>query len=1382
MRKVTGFLFALVIAGAILTGSWGGVAQLRAQGWVDGRDPCSARMLGRYYGMLEAQPGDTWALGRLLACTTVKSLVERYDRLSKAQAGNYNFRIILGNLHLRLKDFAKAAEAFKGAITVTGGRYEGHERLGEALRKLGKTEEARASYDRALALVKEARLKKAILRSLIDLTMSHRDMDKSRAYFKALVALEPGNRLLRMEFAQMLTRNLMHKEALAEYQDLLKRVRGNAQHSADLHKEIGRVYEAMGKDPEAKKSYWTAMRLLTPNHWMVEELYQRIIAIYRRKNDLRSLVSELEKKFTSRGFNEWKILSSLYDEMGEDDKAIGAYQAALRSQPQAIDVRGRLISLLTRLNRQKEAIAVLETQVRLASGEPRFHLELADLLWNEGMQDRALGVLARLGRQFPRDASVHIALADNYNKWGKPKLALAAHETLVRIEPRDPSHLVGLGEQHWQRGDRTRALATWARLLGPGLYPSREEAYASLAGIYAEHDLNKEAIGYYNKAIAQNVKNLEYRRGLAVALQKERSFDKAVTAWEKVIEMCTERGHSAIRREARTAIIDIWAGQGTLDRRLVPYRQRFEGQPPDMQSGYFLGEAFLKVKKIPEAEKVYQRILEIDGGEVEALLALEQIYRETYRLRRAIAILTRLIDVLPRRAREFHDRIALLYLQLYQDKKAIEHATAALKLSQNDAGGWARLGSIYEKKEDWSKAVDAYQKALKLNNRLFAIQFSLARIYMMLGNHVGAVKLYHEVIRRSPDEEDVRRAARLAVDIDEYLGSLLDLERELIPLAFTYTHKTIYRRSLVRLYARLVPRLAFEARFSQEEPARRRAESLLLAIGQRALKPLLEALSEKEGVQRDIAIEVLGHLGNKNAAPPLVRLALQPPPQDLAPAVVAPPPTTRYLSPGLSRPAVAATRSPGHVALQVRALMAAGRLRDPRTVEDLAKLLGDKAVEVREAAAWALSLLSDRRAQRHLERALEDPKVGVEIFACVGLGGLPRPPVGRLIGVAQDPRRRPEVRAACAFGLGLTRDRQALPVLVQLLDDERDVIAEKAAWGLGLVARPEAAPTLARLVWTRQGVVQQAIAWALSRSVAAKAHEPGIDSRVSLVEGRVDWSTHLEDLRPLGAQVNIAALRQILGALGPQLAESLRATLLRHRDLVLRVLQGLDEDPLVLAVPMLGASPSREEAMALEAALAPIREVLVKTLGRVKKTEDPDVRAHALRLSAKVDHPQILSWIKQGLAHPDASVRLAAGDAAVIAASRQSTLRDSLVDVLLVGLKGQPWHEQRERLVRLGDLGSARAVPVLVPFATSSQGFLAEAAVQALGKIRDAKGVDAVVRALGDRAARVRLAAVKALAAMDPARARRELPPLRARDPDAHVRAAAAKALGAKQP
>ncbi len=1348
-----------------------------ARTWVSGRNPCSGTMMGRYRAMIDSNPGNRWAMGKLLRCISVKGLANQYTKRIVRSPKNYNFRIVLGNLLMRLKRHSEAATAFSGAAKLKPGTYLAHYRLAAAHRKLKKPEEARKAYEASLSRTKVRRLKKKILRALIDLTIGRKKLEKARSYFVSLLKLDPRNRLLRLEFAQVLTRNLMYKQSLTEYRKLLKRYRGNSKWTADLWKEIGKVYERMGKDGDAKKAYGKAMRYLTASHWMRTELVQRVIAIHRRKNALRSLIAEYEKKWRSRGYFQWSFLASLYDEVGDDDKAIRAYRRALRAKPYAIDIRAKLIALLGRLNRHKEAIKVLREQVRIAPGEPRFHLELAKALWRERRPKRALAVLRRLGARFRRDPSVHLALADLFNKWGKPGLALKEFKILVRIERRDPGHLINLGEQYWQRGDKRRSLSTWKRLLGRGVYRSREDAYAALAQVYAEHDLNKEALKLFDKAIKLNSKKVDYRRARAMALQKNRQYDEAVKAWLVVIKMAVQKRHQSWRREGRTAIIDIWSRRRLLTRKITSYRTKFEARPPDLSAGYFMGEAYLKLKKVKEAEKIYKRILEIDDKQVEALLALEQIYREGYQLKKAIAILKRLSDAVPQRRREFFERIAVLYLQLYQDRLALSYAKRASQLaSKTDASAKARLGAIYERQENWKAAIKAYRSALQINSRLFKVYFSLARIYLQLGNHVEAVKLYHEVIRRSPDEEFVRRAARLAIDIDEYLGQLLDLERELIPLAFTYTHKKTYRITLVKLYARLVPRLAFEKQLDPDPKRRKRAAQLLFQIGQRALKPLLEALSERKGTQRDIAIDVLGHLGNKNAAPPLVRLALQPPEEE--PVVASPPVRSRrwrrrYRSPTPTRP-----KTTAHNALRVRALVAAGRLRDPRTVGDLTRLLAHKSVELREAAAWALSNLKHRSAVKPLIKALGDPKISVEIFACVGLGRQARPPMDVMLKVLRSKDRRPEVRAACAFALGLTGNSRAIDPLVAMLDDERQDLVVKAAWGLGMLGARRATRPLSRRLWSSTDDVQRSIAWALVRSVQGKSYTPGGGALVRIRNGRVDWAGFLKELRPVQPIVKRAALVSLLTRSGAQVSQGLRSALRRHRDLVLRILQGLDRHPRRLALGVFPRALKGPEARPLSKAhLAPLRKVLLEETGPLARHRDVDIRSHALRLAAKVGHPGIAALVRAGLKDRKTMVRRAAGDAAVIAVATAPALRPALVKLLTAGIHRLGWPEQLERIRRLGQIKATSALPVLKRFAGEVHGFLAEYAVRALGRIGDRRALPVLLTALRYRAAKVRLAAVVAVVAIDKRAARNLLRKLAASDPDLQVRAAAKKAL-----
>ncbi len=1348
-----------------------------ARAWVSGRNPCSGTMMGRYRGMIDSNPGNRWALGKLLRCISVKALAKQYAKRIKRSPKNYNFRIVHGNLLMRLKKYSEAVTSFQGAAKLKPKKYLAHYRLAAAYRKLKKPEDARKSYEASLSRTKAKRLKKKILRSLIDLTIGRKDLKKARSYFVQLLKLDPRNRLLRLEFAQVLTRNLMYKQALVEYRKLLKRYRGNSKWTADLHKEIGKVFERMGKDSDAKKSYEKAMRYLTASHWMRNELVQRIIAIHRRKNALRSLISEFEKKWRGRGFFQWSVLAALYDEVGEDGKAIKAYKRALAIKRHAIDVRAKLIALLGRLNRHKEAIKVLRAQVRIAPGEPRFHLELAKALWQERQVKPALAVLRRLGGRFRRDPSVHLALADLYNKWGKPGRALKEFKILVRIEPRDPGHLINLGEQYWQRGDKKRALSTWKRLLGRGVYRNREGAYSALAQVYAEHDLNKEALKFFDKAIKLNPKKVDYRRQRAMALQKNRQFDKAVKAWQLVIKMAVQKRHQSWRREGRTAIIDIWHRRRLLNRKIATYRTKFRSRPPDLSAGYFMGEAFLKLKKIKDATKVYKRILEVDDKQVEALLALEQIYREGYQLKKAIAILKKLSDVVPARRREFFERIAVLYLQLYQDKLALKYAKEASQLaSKTDASAKARLGAIYERQENWKAAIKAYKTALKINSRLFKVYFSLARIYLQLGNHVEAVKLYHEVIRRSPDEEFVRRAARYAIDIDEYLGQLLDLERELIPLAFTYTHKKTYRITLVKLYARLVPRLAFEKALDPDPKRRKRAAQLLFQIGQRALKPLLEALSERKGTQQNIAIDVLGHLGNKNAAPPLVRLALRPPEEEAA-AVTVTPRRYGYRFRRRFRRRAPTTRpkTTAHVALRVRALVAAGRLMDPRTVPDLTKLLSHKSVELREAAAWALSNLKHRSAVKPLIKALGDPKISVEIFACIGLGRQARPPIKEMLKVLRSKDRRPEVRAACAFALGLTGDRRALQPLLAMLDEERQNLALKAAWGLGMLGAPQALRPLSDRMWSRTGDIQRALAWALVRSAKGKVYKRGGGARIRVRNGRVDWAGYLKELKPASPTLARKDLVSLLSRSGARVAQGLRTALRRHRDLVLRIVQGLDRHPRRL---VLGVFPMAPKAKPLSRVhTESVRKVLREEMGRLVRHRDVDIRGHALRLAAKVGHVGIVGLVRRGLGDPKALVRRAAGDAAVIAAAGKSALRPAFVGLLSAGIGKLPWHEQLERIRRLGQLKAASALPVLKRFAASTHGFLAEYAVRALGRIGDRRATQSLLTALRYPAAKVRLAAIEAVVKVDKGAARATLRQLAASDRDPAVRAAAKKAL-----
>ena len=113
-----------------------------------------------------------------------------------------------------------------------------------------------------------------------------------------------------------------------------------------------------------------------------------------------------------------------------------------------------------------------------------------------------------------------------------------------------------------------------------------------------------------------------------------------------------------------------------------------------------------------------------------------------------------------------------------------------------------RLGEVLEKRERSRRRGAAYERALELDDRLWKVLLHAGAAALRRGQEARAAELYRTVMRRAPEEEMVVDAARRAIDLEEYLGTLGELERELSPLAYAHADKPVYRKLLVELYDR----------------------------------------------------------------------------------------------------------------------------------------------------------------------------------------------------------------------------------------------------------------------------------------------------------------------------------------------------------------------------------------------------------------------------------------------------------------------------------------------------------------------------------------------------------------------------------------------------
>ena len=1328
MRRLPLLVAALALAAAP-------VHAQPAGDWGVHRDPFDPHVIGAYKAILARNPHDASALAKLLELyrryRTVDQLAKEYGKILDKRPDDWAALVVAGRLAHASGDDTTALADWQKAVAAKPADAATWAAIGELDKAAGNGKDARAAYDSALAHATTRDMKKKVLRALADLALAAGDTDGANAYFKQFLALDPRNADLWIERGDAMLAAGKRDIALDSYAAAEKLLGSDPARRVEVVARRGQALEAMGKDDEAVAEYRRAIKLAPKGYYLETELTNRIIDIYRRKQALPDLLAYYEKAWPagSRGFFEWDTLGKLYDETGAQDKAIAALKKAVQKAPWELETQRRLIQLLENSGRDDEALAQYEAVVKAAPGEARFQLELAQRYWQRGDEKKALATLTRLEGRFPQDPGVLSAIADTYTKWGKDDLAIAEYERLVQVEPDDPSHLVTLGEQYWQKGDpanKQKALATWKRIVASG----KPKAYAKLGDVMAEHAFWQEALVAYEKAIKLDGKNPDFYKGRASVYEADKKFDAALDDWATVLRLLGDAPQNRMgRRDARRHYVQILVRSRQESDKVREWQAGFSAPKPVIEDGYFLAEYYGRPGHPKEGEPrlTLQKLHQLVPDDQDVILDLVKADKDEHRYDEAVALLLDLAKLAPSREREVYQQISEIKTDAREDTEAIAWAQKALAKSPTDPQAYERLAERYVEMQRFADAITAYEKTVKLDPRNTKAAFALAQLYIQTGAPMKAADLYRQVLRTASDEEVLGRAGEQAIDLEEMTGTLGELEKVVAPLSFMMAHKPVYRRVLVDLYLRYVPQLVERERHGDDE-VKKAARAELDRIGEHGLRPLLEALrDDKNPNQQRIAVDVLGHLGNKGAAEPLVHMARQ-----------APPPDERRIG----------TLVEGNLdrELRVEALVAAGRLGDPSVIHDVLPLATNTEVAMREAAIFTLGRTGDRRAEKTLLDALGDHRPSVQALACLGLAQIDdKSTAHALITVVGDEARNDSVRAACAYAIGARRYTAGEPALLAALADNRGETQRLAAWALGELGDAKATGPLLHAYFAREGAGGELV-WAIGRvSGAGLSPAPLVDFTDFPVRGgKFDEQLAVRDLP--GALPRAPEPGKLVVDHAADIAAGLSEALSEHRDVVVSVLSDLDAAPDRIALGALTPPAGDPKVVAAEGQIA--RAIAPAVQGQLA-AQDPEVRALAISVLAKLDGAGVHAAddaIVHGLADPVEQVRSAAMNAIPVLAKRRGAAPAPLVAALAHTLASADWQDRRVAALALGKLGKASDVDALLHAAADPSSFVREAVATALGQLGDARAAGPLEALAKDAVPEVRDAATHALA------------------------------------
>jgi cellulose synthase operon protein C len=1289
----------------------------------DTKGPSSEALIKRYMGVVLAQPGADFPLQRLLELYRERDgqldgLIA--DLMQRAEAGGptrYAALVARAGIEKLEGRPDRAQTAYERAIGEDPKNPIAVVALARMFNEQGDKAQARARFEQALPALKDDADREQVLRTLLGLCLDLKDYDAAKRYHEELVKRAGGSFFVRAELGRELLARGVYDRAATEYKVVMRAAAGDNRVLAPALRDYGKALEKLGKTEEALVQFRHALELAGESG-VRRELEQAIVDTYRQKDRLPELISELEKRPSARA-DDLRTLGELYEETGQVDKALVAYRRALAADGKDLATRLKVVHLLEVRGDLEQAIAEYDALIRAAPRNPDFVFQLAEALISRGDRKKALARLQELEARSGNDEETLAALVDFYERVDEKDRALALLQRLAGSNAADPEHLVELGARYWQEGDKKRALSTWQRI--KVVVPDRPRALLMLGDLYLEHDMPKEALAALSEAAKLSPKQPRFRKAYALALErtsattgtrdgKSEQFEEARKIWEELIR---EAGTDPnLAREARQHIVTLYSLEGELGQRVPGLEHRLAQNPPDLDAGRLLAEAHLRLRRYSDAERVLSRVIEKAPGDVESLSSLERVLVLERKLREAIGVLDKLTAADPKRAREYYQRMASYAAELYQDDEAVRYAARAVELSPDDAEGHKKLGEMYRKRQDIAKSISEFRQAISKNERLFPVYLELAELLLGQGETDDADMLLRRVIRASPDEELVSQAARLSMQVNLGRGSLESLERDLLPLALNSPDRPIYRQLLLEVYGALTYPL-LEREKSDDAKEADSARAALDRLGERAVKPLLDALGDAREAEQEVAITLLSHVQNKSAGPTLFSYATGSADGDL----------------------------------RTRAMLAVSMLRDPTLLPRFESLLvssghatAEESDPVLLAAVWGVARMRSPRAEKLLSQLASSDAPDVSALGVIGLGLLGSHNGGTVATkILQQGEAGPLPRAAAAFTLaelGQKSDETVLAELCEATDPSLSSIAVLSLARLGSTRAPRA---IADALTSSDALVAQTAGQAALVWASGAYHKP--KEPLPALDGAVNVRALLDSLRPsayAGAE-RLAALGKLSSVLSAAFARAAAESPERARtvaDLLVVDPGKLPFAPLTADAQFTPAEQQRIIDMARE-----LGAVLVPTFVALARHPSPEVRLSALRF----------------LAHrAEAPARVAVAEA----------LKDELTSV------------RRAALSAL-DAGSPEAKGAVVALLKSETDWALRAnAAETLGRVaansRDPEVVAALsASATKDTFAIVREAALPALVAVDPARAKRVLEGVHDNDPEPRVKARA---------
>ncbi|HNX98204.1 MAG TPA: tetratricopeptide repeat protein, partial [Candidatus Aminicenantes bacterium] len=278
---------------------------------------------------------------------------------------------------------------------------------------------------------------------------------------------------------------------------------------------------------------------------------------------------------------------------GKTELAISEYQKILEIKPDDLEIRRIIGDLHLKLNQNQEALKHFEW--------------IADYYLKEGFFTKAIAMYKRITRLDPQSEEISYKLADLYSRQG---LIIEAKQIYLE-----------LAEEYKRQNNQKKALGIYKKILE--FDRGNVKMRLLLADNYLKESMTEEAISEYLIASDIHLKKKEYKAAEDI-LNETLAKINHPKVFDKLISCLIAQG------EDKRAI-QLMQGMGAALFQNINLLKT-------------LAELYLKNNQVEEAEKIYQKVTEIDPSETEVIVRLGKVYLQREEFDRVFNLFLPTID------------------------------------------------------------------------------------------------------------------------------------------------------------------------------------------------------------------------------------------------------------------------------------------------------------------------------------------------------------------------------------------------------------------------------------------------------------------------------------------------------------------------------------------------------------------------------------------------------------------------------------------------------------------------------------------------------------------------------------------------------------------